>query len=261
MADDLLVLEKGKVSLQGPVSELLSDPRVIALLGEDTLDQNNHPSQRSPESDPLLQLNQVKFLFQGQKRGLFWDHLNIHPGCRLGLKGSNGCGKSTLLAACAGARKPDGGQITLGNGQLYLRHDLDLDHGLAMLAPQFPEYLFTRETVAKEIAVDPALQSFDAELFLEKIGLDPQLSLRNPHSLSSGQRRRLALGMVIFSNRPLLLLDEPTAALDRQGRKRVLELLADLPPDAALVMASHDQGFLSEAGCFILNLDDHPLLS
>ena len=128
-----------------------------------------------------------------------------------------------------------------------------------MLAPQFPEYLFTRETVAKEIAVDPALKTFSATDFLEKVGLDPALVDRNPHSLSSGQRRRLALGMVLFSGRLLLLLDEPTAALDRHGRQRVLELLADLPTEAILIVASHDREFLSAAGCLILNLDDHSL--
>jgi len=263
LADDLLVLEHGRVSLHGPVRELLDDPRVTSLVGEGTPQSTRTEtvSENAPGGPPLLELSQLACRFHGQDRGFILDHLAIHPGCRLGVTGSNGCGKSTLLASCAGARKPDEGRITLASRQLYRRHDLDLDHGQAMLAPQFPEYLFTRETVAGEIAVDPALKYFNAHDFLSKLGLDPDLAQCNPHSLSSGQRRRLALGMVLFSNRPLLLLDEPTAALDRQGRLRVVELLAELPPNAALIMASHDQEFLAQAGCSILNLDDHLLVS
>ena len=77
---------------------------------------------------------------------------------------------------------------------------------------------------------------------------------RNPHDLSCGQKRRLALGMVILSGRPVILLDEPTAALDRAGREKILGLLNDLTPDTTLVVASHDTGFLAEAGCAVLDL-------
>lgn len=261
MADDLLVLEEGRVVLSGPAAKLMNDPQVIALVGEDIspIPEGTPLAASSIEAQSLLQLSHLECRFRGPTSGFFLDQLTVHPGDRLGVTGSNGCGKSTLLASCAGARKPDSGSLILGQHPLYARQSLDLDHGLAMLAPQFPEYLFTRETVAKEIAVDPALKSFTAEGFLQKLGLNPNLAQRNPHSLSSGQRRRLALGMVLFSTRPLLLLDEPTAALDLEGRQRVLELLAELPPDVALILASHDRNFLLAAGCSILNLDNHPL--
>jgi energy-coupling factor transport system ATP-binding protein len=261
LADELLVLEKGKVLLHGPGRDLLDDHRVVALLGKESTGQIEPEMTpgKSPEGPTLLHLNQISCRFRGPSAGFFLEQLNLHPGDRLGITGSNGCGKSTLLAACAGARKPDDGEVVLSGRHLYRRQSLDLDHGLAMLAPQFPEYLFTRETVAREIAIDPALKSFSCEDFLLELGLSSDLAQRNPHSLSSGQRRRLALGMVLFSKRPLLLLDEPTAALDRQGRGRVLELLAELPSDMALILASHDREFLLKAGCSILNLDDHNL--
>jgi ATP-binding cassette subfamily C protein CydD len=60
----------------------------------------------------------------------------------------------------------------------------------------------------------------------------------------------LALGLVLASGRPLLLLDEPAAALDREGKQRVLELLERVPPTAAVVIASHDPDFLDAAGCW-----------
>ena len=62
--------------------------------------------------------------------------------------------------------------------------------------------------------------------------LPPEIGARNPFTLSSGQRRRLALGLVLASGRRLLLLDEPTAALDRRGKALVLDLLTSLPAAA-----------------------------
>ncbi len=260
-AHEILVLDHGQVILHGPTEEFIHDPRVVALLGEGIQDESlKVPWDFSKDSDdPVLRISDLTCHFQGPGGGFHIPHLRLSCGRRLGITGRNGSGKSTLLAACAGVRKPDGGQIMLAGHQMYGRRNPDLDHGLAMLAPQFPEYLFTRETVAREIAVDSALQALPVHDFLQEMGLDPALESGNPHSLSSGQRRRLALGMVLFSGRPLLLLDEPTAALDRQGRQRVLELLADLPSQAILIIASHDQDLLAAAGCSIMNLDDHYL--
>jgi energy-coupling factor transport system ATP-binding protein len=258
LADDLLVLEKGRVVLQGPTRDVLDDPRVSGLLGEGFA-VSSPPVASASSSEPVLDIQDLTCRFHQPGSGFHLKKLSVGPGERLGITGGNGCGKSTLLAACTGARKPEAGRIILRGRSLYGGKNLDLDHGLAMLAPQFPEYLFTRETVAREIAVDPVLQSRSAGEFLVRMGLDVTFTSRNPHSLSSGQKRRLALGLVLFSERPLLLLDEPTAALDHSGRQMVLDLLSDLNPEAALVIASHDRGFLAAAGCSVLNLDDHSL--
>ena len=117
----------------------------------------------------------------------------------------------------------------LGNRRLYARGALDTGHGLALLAPQFPEYLFSRSTRGAEIAVDPALARLDVAAFLRELGLPADVGARHPRDLSSGQRRRLALGLVLRSGRPLLLLDEPTVALDGPGRRLVRRLLAAVP--------------------------------
>ncbi|MFN2371145.1 MAG: ABC transporter ATP-binding protein, partial [Candidatus Krumholzibacteriia bacterium] len=74
------------------------------------------------------------------------------------------------------------------------------------------------------------------------------------HDLSTGQRRRLALGLALGSGRPLILLDEPTAALDRDGRRMVLDMLDRAGDAAGLVIASHDRAFLAAAGCRLVEL-------
>ena len=208
----------------------------------------------TPGTEPLLELLGLDCRFTGPGHGFGNVDLRIGPGDRIGITGPNGCGKSTLLAACAGARRPDQGSVRLNGRILYSRKSKDLGHGSAMLAPQFPEYLFTRSTVAQEIHLDPVLAKRDPAGFLAELGLATNLAARNPHDLSSGQRRRLALGMVLVSNRPVLLLDEPTAALDSNGRSVILKLLDRASAGTALVIASHDREFLAAAGCSILTL-------
>jgi energy-coupling factor transporter ATP-binding protein EcfA2 len=230
------------------VAELLDDPRVVELLGSGRPFDTAPPVNGDATGEPVLTLNDVGCEF-ASGGGLAGINLTVRPGDRWGLTGVNGCGKSTLLALCAGARRPDRGTAVLAGQPLYRQPGLDLDHGRALLAPQFPEYLFTRSDVTAEIALDPALAAQSTEAFLAALGLAREVEHSNPHDLSCGQRRRLALGLVLLSNRPLILLDEPTAALDAAGQERVLHLLAQLPSKTALIIASHDQDFLARAGC------------
>jgi energy-coupling factor transport system ATP-binding protein len=248
-ADRLVVLEAGRIVRDGEPAALLDDPVVIGLLGDGRETAATTAWRPEASEAPVLSLHGVACRFAGAGGGFGPLDLELGPGARLGITGANGCGKSTLLAACTGARRPDRGLVRIAGHELYVDRQRDLEHGLALLAPQFPEYLFTRSTVADEIGLDPALADRDVPEFLRHLGLSPAIGPRNPFTLSCGQRRRLALGLVLGSGRRLLLLDEPTAALDRRGRALVLDLLEALPPAAALVIASHDRDFLAAAGC------------
>ena len=253
-ADWLVVLKEGRIVKQGPVAELLAAPEVAELLGNGKAVSPTPVSSLDSGATPLLELRGLVCRFTGPGHGFRNIDLLVGPGGRIGITGPNGCGKSTLLAACAGVRRPDHGSVRLNSKLLYAGSSRELDHGVAMIAPQFPEYLFTRSTVTEEIRLDPVLASRDPADFMAELGLPADLTARNPHDLSSGQRRRLALGMVLLSGRPVLLLDEPTAALDRAGRSLVLELLGRSSADTALMIASHDRAFLEAAGCDIRTL-------
>jgi energy-coupling factor transport system ATP-binding protein len=259
-ADDLMLFQDGKVALAGPVTENLDHPLVSDLLGGvQGRSTNGPPPQGDFSLDPILELSGVGCRFLGPGQGFFDVDLSLRPGARVGITGENGCGKSTLLGICAGVRPPDSGRINLAGTSLYDGNTRSLDHGVALLAPQFPEYLFTRSTVAQEIDLDPGLAGIDRDRFLAELGLPSDLLVRNPHDLSTGQKRRLALGLVVRSGRPVVLLDEPTAALDRAGRQQALELLAGLPESSILLVASHDQEFLAAAGCRVLVLTSEGL--
>jgi energy-coupling factor transport system ATP-binding protein len=248
-ADELVVLDEGGIVRRGAPDRLLADPLVDALLPA--------PSAAVPppaDADGPVVLEVSGVAWEPGRGGpvCHLPDLQVRTGERVGVTGPNGCGKSTLLAAAVGLMRPGRGSVELAGRRLYRRGERDLDHGAAALAPQFPEYMFTAPTVRQEIAVDPALAGVDPAELLARLDLSAACLETNPHALSTGQRRRLALGLVLGSGRPLLALDEPTAALDRPGRRTVLDLLAEVADESGLLVASHDRDFLAAAGCRIV---------
>jgi energy-coupling factor transport system ATP-binding protein len=244
-ADRVLVLRTGRVVALGAPDDVRQDLAAVLDAGLAAA-----PPATPAAGTPVAAWEDVGFRFPAGG-GFANVTLTLRPGDRVGITGPNGCGKSTLLAAAAGLRKPDLGAVRLGERLLYRRATPDLDHGLAALAPQFPEYLFTQTTVAREIAVDPDLAAADV---LTRIGLPADLATRNPHDLSGGEKRRLAIAFALLSHRPLVLLDEPTAALDAAGRREVARLVRESRLEAAVVIASHDAVFLRACGCDVHDL-------
>lgn len=257
LCERTLVLAAGRAVADGPTADVLARPAASVLLerryGPDP-GRAAQPAADRKARTPVAELKDVacRFLDGGGFNGV---DLVLRPGDRLGLTGPNGCGKSTLLAILAGLRRPDRGRVLLQGRQLYGRKQRDLDHGLVALAPQFPEYLFCRGDVGAEIRLDPRLRCTGPQALLSRLDLPAELAARHPHDLSGGQKRRLALGLALAGGRPLILLDEPTAALDASGRATVVELIRAIAPEVALVVASHDDGFLQACGCDVLRLE------
>ncbi len=263
LADRAVLLAHGEAVASGPPAGLLALREVQDLLGPPPYAAAGSAAPAPPAQEPATQ-RATRPAAEWRGVGCRWGppgggfrgvDLAIAPGERLGLCGPSGCGKSTLLAAAVGLRRPDAGTCLLAGRPLYRRGAPDLGHGLALLAPQFPELLFTRATVEAEAALDPGLGPGGIAGLLRAAGLPAAAAARNPHDLSSGERRRLAVALVVQSGRPLLLLDEPTAGLDRAARLRLIELLAPGPAGAAVVIASHDEAFLAACGCRVLRLD------
>jgi len=251
LADRLLLLSEGRLVAEGLPPSVMAHPEAVRLLGE--------PTAASDLPKPRLEARSDQGALVARWEGIGCRYpltgtlfrgvdLAIPAGSRIGLTGPNGCGKSTLLAMAVGWRAPDVGRCVLLDRPLCPDGKPDLDHGAALLAPQFPEYLFTRSRVDAEIGLDPALARWGTDRLLQSVALPADHAGRNPHELSSGQKRRLALALVIRSGRPLLLLDEPTAGLDLPGRRQVLGLLSEVPEQTAVVVASHDVSFLKAWG-------------
>ncbi len=182
------------------------------------------------EGPVMLEVTDVRFLYQDMT--MRFD-LSVAPGECIAIIGPSGAGKSTLLALIAGFELPESGNIRIDGrdmaGQtpsrrpvtsLFQEHNLfphlsladnvglGLDPGLALDAA-------AREKVAKALA---------------HVGL-AGLEARRPGQLSGGERQRAALARSLVRNKPLLLLDEPFAALGPAQRREMLDLVNALARD------------------------------
>jgi len=113
---------------------------------------------------------------------------------------------------------------------------------------QFPEYQLFEETVEKDVAFGPLNFGFSKEeamnkahIALEKVGLDKSYFLRSPFELSGGERRRVAIAGIIATEPDILILDEPTAGLDPQGAKAMMDLFLSIyQKGTGIIMVTHD---------------------
>ncbi len=170
--------------------------------------------------------------------------LTIAAQARVALIGPSGAGKSTLLSTIAGFLAPAAGRL------LWQGADLTpLAPGARPLSILFQDQnLFPHLSVAQNIGLglDPRLRLSKAdhariEAALARIGL-PGLGARRPADLSGGQQSRVALARALLRARPLLLLDEPFAALGPALKAEMLALVAEIATEEALtvLMVSHD---------------------
>ena len=171
---------------------------------------------------------------------------SITPGARVAIIGPSGAGKSTLLAAIAGFVEPSAGRI------LWQGRDLGpLAPGKRPLSILFQDQnLFPHLTAAQnaglglrcDLRLSPA-EMRDVGTALERVGL-AGLAARKPATLSGGQQTRVALARTLLQARPLMLLDEPFAALGPAMKAEMLDLLAALAAEtgATVLIVSHDPG-------------------
>ena len=163
--------------------------------------------------------------------------LLLNPGKPVLVAGRSGCGKTTLLELISGLAEPDRGRI-LWNGEVLSGRQRRWLCGLVF---QFPERHFLGLTVGQELKLGRRrLSAEDAAAVLRRVGLT-NLSLQQaPERLSGGQQRRLALAVQLLRDPKVLLLDEPTAGLDWAVRAEILELLADLAKERAVLVVTHE---------------------
>jgi ABC-type lipoprotein export system ATPase subunit len=195
----------------------------------------------------------------GESRILAVDELTTSFG-RGGLHvitGPSGSGKSTLLRLIVGLDRPDHGRIrTLGidlagldrTGLAALRADRV---ALMPQAPRLVPFLSAVENVELGLAVrgrsaNPAERRSRAMAALERVGMAP-LATAVPDVLSGGERARLALARALAADPELLVLDEPTAALDRSFAVTIIGLLAELDPSITAIVATHDRDLIDAA--------------
>ncbi|RYD17080.1 MAG: ABC transporter ATP-binding protein [Verrucomicrobiaceae bacterium] len=181
------------------------------------------------------------------------------------LVGPSGCGKTTLLSAIAGTMRVDDGEINVFGHRLEKMSGGALtrfrSERIGFIFQQFN--LIPTLTVAENVSVPLLIQGVSSgkaikrsREILEKVGLGPRWKER-PNKLSGGQQQRIAIARALVHEPPLVICDEPTAALDAQNGEIVMDLFSQVARSAerSVIIVTHDNRIFSYADR-IARMDD-----
>ena len=185
--------------------------------------------------------------------------LTIEDGELIGLLGHTGSGKTTLVQHLNGLIKPTSGRVVVDGLDLTQKGVSLLEVRKKVgLVFQYPEYQLFEETVAKDIAFGPRNMGLDAEEIdrrvrgaMLQVGLNyDEVAERSPFELSGGQMRRVAIAGVLAMQPQCVVLDEPTAMLDPQGRREVLDTIERLNREKGItvILITHHMDEAVRAG-------------
>jgi energy-coupling factor transport system ATP-binding protein len=161
----------------------------------------------------------------------------LAPGQLALVAGRSGSGKTTLLEVISGLAEPERGRISWSGQRLSARQR----RWLCGLVFQFPERHFLGLSVGQELRLGQRRLDGDRlAAVLELVGLSGVSLQQRPEQLSGGQQRRLALAVQLLRDPRVLLLDEPTAGLDWAVRSDVVDLLAALARERAVLVVTHE---------------------
>lgn len=211
--------------------------------------------------DPTAAVLEVRGITRrfGERTILDGVDLDVAAGEAVGVVGPNGSGKSTLLRCIVGADEADGGESTL-DGRVLDERQPDVRRDLAVVMDDidfFPDLSVVEhlDLVARAHAQPDSEDLVD--VVLDEVGL-MEVSGQLPSTLSSGQRRRLALASAFVRPRKLLVLDEPEARLDVDGVRWLGEkLLAEKAAGRAVLLVSHDPGLVEQVCDRVVRLGSH----
>lgn len=213
---------------------------------------------------PVFSMRDVYYDY-GPHRGVRGVTLDVPRGARIALLGANGSGKSTLLRLLDGLYTPSAGEILFDGDPLdeaRLSKEpfvFEFRRRVALLF-QDPDVQLFNATVFDEIAFGPLQLRWPKEQIRAEVE-SALLSMhiaglrdRAPHRLSGGEKKRVALASILVLDPEVLLLDEPTAALDPRSQSQFLQLLASLDNSKTILTATHDLDLVEEIAdiCYVL---------
>lgn len=175
--------------------------------------------------------------------------ITIEEGSITGIIGHTGSGKSTLVQMLNGLLQPTSGRVLFNGTDIWenkrMLRDLRFKVGLVF---QYPEYQLFEETVELDIAYGPKNMGLDKAETAKRVsdavrfcGLDESVLKKSPFELSGGQQRRVAIAGVMAMTPEVLVLDEPAAGLDPQGRSDIFGGICEYrrKTGATVIIVSH----------------------
>lgn len=217
----------------------------------------------SETTAPVFEVRNVSYRYR-EAAALDGLSLTIQPGRRVALLGANGCGKSTLLRILNGLIFPLEGSVLFCGRPLTEKglHDDGFEFRRRVgLVFQNPDVQLFSPTVFEEVAYGPLQLGWPKSEIHRRVsealnGMEiAHLKDRSPHHLSMGEKKRVALASVLVLDPEILLLDEPTAALDPKSESAMIDFLVGSRGGAkTIVSATHDLDLIEDIAddCFVL---------
>ena len=261
-ADRVVVMSEGKVVMEGTprqvfsrVEELhrlrLDVPQVTELCCQLAEAGVNIATYNPGMPDATVALDKVDFA--------------VEEGDFVGIIGSTGSGKSTLITHFNGILKPTEGQVLVDGQDIWAKPaDIRKFRFMVGLVFQYPEYQLFEETVYKDIAFGPKNMGLD-EAEIDRrvksaarfVGLKDEYLQRSPFELSGGQKRRVAIAGVMAMEPKILVLDEPAAGLDPEGREMILSQVKRFHKETGttVILVSHSMEDIAKYADKVLVMD------
>ena len=195
----------------------------------------------------MIKTEALSFSYDGCAPALCEINLELRDGEFLALLGANGCGKTTLLKHLNGLLRPSSGRVFLNDQELRSYKDEEIFKQVGMVFQDPNDQLFGA-TVRQDVAfgvvnmgLKPDEVARTTDEVLQLVG-GSGLPDKAIHTLSFGQKRRVAIAGVLAMAPETILLDEPTSGLDPRGVSSIMRLLRKLNKESgtAMIMATHD---------------------
>lgn len=204
------------------------------------------------QEDWIIEAENLCYTYDGNdERALDRMNLKIRRGRKVAFLGGNGSGKSTFFLCLNGIRRPDEGRILIdGTPVKYTRKGLlDLRRKVGVVFQEPDDQLFCA-SVYQEISfgimnlgADEAEAEREVERVIEELGITP-FQERPTHALSGGQKKLVAIADILVMHPEVMILDEPTAALDPKHTRIVQDIISKLTERGITVlMATHDMDY------------------
>lgn len=266
ICDRMGILKEGKIIEQGTVDEVLRNPKneyTKLLLKTVTPSSGKNKKSTSSTSENILEVKDLKKYFPVKSvskttKNLFVKavdgvSLTIKKGEILGVVGESGCGKSTLVNTLLLLHKPTEGNVLFDKDDIFSlnKHDLRKARKNVQIVFQDPFWSLNprwlvRDIIGEPLKVHEKLSSDEylkaVQKLMTMVGLPKEGAFKYPHEFSGGQRQRIAIARALSVQPKMVVLDEPTSAIDVISQAQVLEMLEHLKKDLQLtyIMISHD---------------------
>ncbi len=227
-------------------------------------------AETDEKNQDLLSLQHVSYIYSPgtayEKVALDDVSLSLGKGEIVGLAGHTGSGKSTMIQLLNGLLKPTSGTVTFEGKDIHAKgYSGNYLRSRVGMVFQYPEHQMICDTVWEDVAFGPSKQGLTEEACnarveeaLRFVDLPEKYYQASPLQLSGGQKRRVAIAGVLAMHPEYIILDEPAAGLDAEGKREIFDRIRRMSREQGIgvLLVSHSMEDLAEYADRIIVLDD-----